>query len=104
MKKEKKLINKSISKKSNIFSLAKEITALTCNALSIGGIMTAIGLDEITNATPATVLTTAGLSLGVGLIGAGITIAIEIQEEKQKKKIYENDNTPKTEAEQAMMK
>ena len=87
--------NKKILKSKEVYSLAKNIFVLTLNALAFGGIMTAIGLDKLTDAPAEAVLTTAGISLAVGVVGVCSALALERQEAKQEKLIKEQTERQK---------
>ena len=88
MKKNSRQTNKNhLQRKRERASLIKNIAALIPNVIAFTGIMTSIGLDVVANAPTEVVLTTAGVSLAVGIIGATAGITLEIQEEKQAKLI-----------------
>ncbi|MBO5394343.1 MAG: hypothetical protein J6A28_00365 [Clostridia bacterium] len=74
--------NNGLLKNKKTYMLANNITSLILNALGLGGIMAAIGLDVVANADAATVLTTAGIGMGVGILGITSTIIGEALEKK----------------------
>ncbi|MBQ8792319.1 MAG: hypothetical protein IJZ62_01740 [Clostridia bacterium] len=77
--------------KSRKYCFIAQIATLIVNIGALATIMTSIGVDTMSNATPAQVLTTAGIGLGLGAIGGAATAIIDKKEEKINKQLALNE-------------
>ncbi|MBQ8444286.1 MAG: hypothetical protein IJX25_02930 [Clostridia bacterium] len=77
--------------KSKKYCFIAQVATLIVNIGALATIIASIGVDTMTNASPAQVLTTAGIGLGLGAIGGTATVIVEKKEEKINEQLALNE-------------